>query len=97
MSSLIPLPTGSPAKIPSIQYKFKSDSWTITEQEQKKRRESARETFLRAWNGYREHTWLTDELTPISGGSRDHFGGRGAILVDALDTLCMDHGFEDGV
>jgi mannosyl-oligosaccharide alpha-1,2-mannosidase len=85
--SLILLPTGSPAKITSIQHKFNPDSGATTEQERKKRRESVKETFTRALNGYRKHAWLEDELTPISGGSRNHFGGWAVTLVDTLDTL----------
>jgi len=30
---------------------------------------------------------MHDEVRPISGGYRDHFGGWGATLVDALDSL----------
>jgi mannosyl-oligosaccharide alpha-1,2-mannosidase len=30
---------------------------------------------------------MKDELTPISGSSRNHFGGWAATLVDSLDTL----------
>jgi mannosyl-oligosaccharide alpha-1,2-mannosidase len=86
VSSLIPFPTGYPAKIPSIQHKFTPESGTAAD-EQNKRRQSVKETFLRAWNGYREHAWLKDELTPISGSSRNHFGGWAATLVDSLDTL----------
>ena len=30
---------------------------------------------------------MKDELAPISGNSRNHFGGWAATLVDSLDTL----------
>jgi mannosyl-oligosaccharide alpha-1,2-mannosidase len=30
---------------------------------------------------------MHDEVRPISGGYRDHFGGWGVTLVDALDSL----------
>ena len=44
-------------------------------------------TFIRAWEGYKNQAWLKDELLPISGCSRDRFGGWAATLVDSLDTL----------
>ncbi|KIN02554.1 glycoside hydrolase family 47 protein [Oidiodendron maius Zn] len=80
--SLIPLPAGASAKIPSIQNKFTTGSSA-----DEKRRQAVKETFIRAWKGYREYAWLKDELAPISGGSRNHFGGWAATLVDSLDTL----------
>ena len=30
---------------------------------------------------------MRDELTPLTGGGKDTFGGWAATLVDALDTL----------
>jgi len=32
---------------------------------------------------------MKDELLPLSGGSRDKFGGWAATLVDSLDTLLI--------
>lgn len=42
---------------------------------------------MHSWQGYRKNAWLHDEVKPVSGGYKDHFGGWGATLVDALDTL----------
>jgi len=83
VSSLIPLPSGPPVKIPSIQHKFSWGSGIAQEE----RRQAVKETFNHAWEGYQEHAWLKDELAPVSGGSRSHFGGWAATLVDSLDTL----------
>jgi mannosyl-oligosaccharide alpha-1,2-mannosidase len=86
VTSLIPLPTGTPVKIPSIQHKITDDSAVVAEKWEQ-RRQSVKKTFTRAWTGYKEHAWMKDELTPISGSSRSHFGGWAATLVDSLDTL----------
>jgi mannosyl-oligosaccharide alpha-1,2-mannosidase len=99
VSSLIPLPTGYPVKIPSIQHKFAPESAQAL-LKRNKCREKVKETFTRAWNGYREHAWMKDELAPISGSSRNHFGGWAATLVDSLDTLWimdMKEEFEQAV
>jgi mannosyl-oligosaccharide alpha-1,2-mannosidase len=99
VSSLIPLPTGYPVKIPSIQHKFAPESAQAL-LKRNKCREKVEETFTRAWNGYREHAWMKDELAPISGSSRNHFGGWAATLVDSLDTLWimdMKEEFEQAV
>jgi mannosyl-oligosaccharide alpha-1,2-mannosidase len=48
---------------------------------------AVKESFTHSWNGYKEHAWLRDEVAPITGQSRDPFGGWAATLVDALDTL----------
>ncbi|KAI6836187.1 seven-hairpin glycosidase [Hortaea werneckii] len=54
---------------------------------QLERRAKVKAAFLRCWEAYREHAWMADELMPISGQSRAHFGGWAATLVDSLDTL----------
>jgi len=51
------------------------------------RRDAVKDTFLRSWNTYRTHAWLHDEVGPVSGEAKDPFGGWGATLIDALDTL----------
>ncbi|KAF4536222.1 Class i alpha-mannosidase [Lasiodiplodia theobromae] len=76
----------SVAHPPLIQHQFEkedaSDRKVRLERQQKVKKE-----FLHAWNGYRKHAWMHDELLPISGGARDPFGGWAATLVDSLDTL----------
>jgi hypothetical protein len=48
--------------------------------------------FTHAWKGYKEHAWLRDEVSPLSGAGQDPFGGWAATLVDSLGmfpfTLC---------
>lgn len=51
------------------------------------RRDSVLHVFQRSWDAYRKHAWLHDELSPVSGGAKDPFGGWAATLVDTLDTL----------
>ncbi|KAK4998137.1 glutamine-dependent NAD(+) synthetase [Elasticomyces elasticus] len=46
-----------------------------------------RESFLHSWEGYKQHAWLQDEVTPLYGTYNNGFGGWGATLVDTLDTL----------
>jgi mannosyl-oligosaccharide alpha-1,2-mannosidase len=97
--SLIPLPTGSPVKIPPIQHQFAQESANDL-LKRNKRRQKVKETFTRAWNGYRDHAWMKDELSPISGNSLNRFGGWAATLVDSLDTLWimdMKAEFEEAV
>eukprot|EP00808_Paulinella_micropora_P016546 g62718.t1 len=51
--------------------------------------ESVSSGFLHAWRGYKAGAWGHDELLPVSNGSRDNWGGQGAMIVDALDTLML--------
>jgi mannosyl-oligosaccharide alpha-1,2-mannosidase len=91
--SVIQLPSGKPKAIPKIQHIFPDESsWSRTERGQKQA--AIKKTFKKAWLGYKEHAWLHDELTPVSGGHRDPFCGWAATLVDSLDTLWI-MGFDD--
>jgi len=51
------------------------------------RQKEVKEAFVHAWEGYKEHAWLHDEVLPLSGGHIDPFVGWAATLVDGLDTL----------
>lgn len=51
------------------------------------RQSEVKKQFLKCWGNYRSKAWMHDELTPISGGFTDGFGGWAATLVDSLDTL----------
>ncbi|KAF2813981.1 seven-hairpin glycosidase [Mytilinidion resinicola] len=86
--STIQLPSGSPKPIPKIQFDFKEET-----EEAKTDRLSKLKTikgaFLHSWAGYKDNAWMKDELSPVSGGFRNPFGGWGATLVDTLDTLWM--------
>lgn len=84
--NLIPLPTGTPTKIPAVQAPAPVEDAAAKEL-RLQRREAVKESFVHSWTGYKEHAWLRDEVTPLSGRYRDTLGGWAATLVDALDTL----------
>ncbi|KAF2667621.1 mannosyl-oligosaccharide 1,2-alpha-mannosidase IC [Microthyrium microscopicum] len=86
------LPTGTSLTLPKIQHDFASNANTVSVSAQitrKQRQASVKAVFLRAWQSYKDRAWLADELAPISGGSKNPFGGWGATLVDNLDTLWL--------
>lgn len=86
-TSIRPLPTGKPVKFPKVQAsKFPAES-AEHRTERNFRRDAVKKAFSKCWQSYRANAWLSDELTPISGQSRNTFGGWGATLVDSLDTL----------
>lgn len=84
--SLITLPTGTPKKIPKIQYDFK-DETADAKITREKRQTKVKDEFKRAWTGYKTKAWTHDELSPVTGRFRDPFCGWAATLVDSLDTL----------
>jgi mannosyl-oligosaccharide alpha-1,2-mannosidase len=84
--SIIQLPTGAPKKIPKIQHAF-NDETPTAKINREKRQAKVKEEFKKAWNGYRKHAWMHDELSPVTGNFRDPFCGWAATLVDGLDTL----------
>ncbi|KAI9055401.1 hypothetical protein LZ554_000355 [Drepanopeziza brunnea f. sp. 'monogermtubi'] len=86
VKSFIPLPTGKPMKIPTVQAPAPAEDAKAKEV-RLQRRDAVKESFVHSWTGYKEHAWLRDEVTPLSGSYRDTFGGWAATLVDALDTL----------
>ena len=89
------LPSGRPVKIPQIQHNFKKEAESQQAKADRAHRlDSVKKSFAHAWNGYKKFAWLKDEVSPISGGSRDVFGGWAATLVDSLDTLWI-MGFKD--
>ena len=45
--------------------------------------------FLHAWHGYVKHALGHDEIQPVSDLPGDSWGGLGATLIDALDTLML--------
>lgn len=85
VTALTPLPTGKPKSIPKVQHDFLKGSppSKITQL----RQNAVRRVFKRSWDAYRQQAWLWDELQPVKGGGKNTFGGWGATLVDALDTL----------
>ena len=84
--SIIQLPTGSPAKIPKIQFAF-DDETTDAKINREKRQNHVKAQFQKSWTGYKTYAWMHDELSPQSGKYRDPFCGWAATLVDGLDTL----------
>ncbi|ATY60662.1 glycosyl hydrolase family 47 [Cordyceps militaris] len=81
-----PLPTQGTKPLPAVQFKFGPET-DNDKNARLRRRDSVKKAFGRCWNSYRDRAWLHDELEPVSGGSKDTFGGWAATLVDALDTL----------
>lgn len=99
VTSLTSLPTGTPAKIPKIQYDFPKEL-EGAKVERQKRLAAVKQSFEHSWQGYKKHAWLKDELSPIAGASVSSFGGWGATLVDTLDTLWvigLKEDFEEAV
>lgn len=87
VESFISLPTGTPQTIPKIQHDFNEPELIQHRRERLHRRYAVRQAFKHSWDSYRKYAWLHDEVKPVSAGFKDHFGGWGATLVDALDTL----------
>lgn len=98
--SITTLPPVKPGRVFTIQHAFTDEHIAKTRKLQQQRRQAVEEVFQHAWSGYRTHAWLKDEVAPISGGSRNSFGGLAATLVDALDSLWimgLQEDFEDAV
>ncbi|OKL59206.1 hypothetical protein UA08_05920 [Talaromyces atroroseus] len=89
VKEFIALPSDTPSKpIPRIQYDFPKED--ASDRKQRLDRQAAvKEAFLHAWTGYKEHAWLKDEVSPISGKFVNSFSGWAASLVDTLDTLLI--------
>lgn len=93
------VPTSAADKLPPVQAKFPAES-AEEKHVRVSRQTDIKESFLKSWNAYKKYAWLRDEVTPVSGSSKDTFGGWGATLVDSLDTLWMMglvDDFEDAV
>lgn len=88
VSSYTQLPTAAPSPIPQIQHNFSGESW-YRRRERVKRQKAVKKAFKHAWKGYKQHAWLHDELSPISGDNRQTFAGWAATLVDSLDSLLI--------
>ncbi|KAJ6127324.1 hypothetical protein N7523_002936 [Penicillium sp. IBT 18751x] len=87
VTSYTPLPT-QPLPIPRIQHDFPPESRRERKQ-RVKRQKAVKEAFVHAWNGYKSHAWMRDEVSPSSGRYVDSFSGWGATLVDSLDALII--------
>ncbi|EFJ24543.1 hypothetical protein SELMODRAFT_101351, partial [Selaginella moellendorffii] len=51
------------------------------------RRERVRAAMLHAWTSYEKFAWGEDELQPLTKNGVNSFGGLGATIIDAMDTL----------
>jgi len=85
-SPLINIPPAAAAAIPQIQAQFPAES-EADKKTRLARQKAVKDSFLVSWTAYRVHAIPHDELVPVSGTFKDPFGGWGATLVDALDTL----------
>ncbi|CCG83860.1 protein of unknown function [Taphrina deformans PYCC 5710] len=84
------LPSDISAKIPTIQTVDPSLTETKSEKQVRLARQlEIRDVFKRDWSAYKQFAWMHDELKPVSNKSNDPFGGWGATLVDALDTMLI--------
>ena len=91
--------SGTAKELPILQHIFEKET-EDAKQEREDRRESIRDAFKYAWSGYRNQSWMEDEIMPISGEGHSAFGGWAATLVDSLDTLWimgMKTEFEEAV
>ena len=86
LESIIPLPRGEPRRIPKIQHIFTDES-SNSRIDRERKLATIKDAFTRSWEGYKQHAWLQDELSPVSGKYRNPFGGWAATLVDSLDSL----------
>jgi mannosyl-oligosaccharide alpha-1,2-mannosidase len=89
VTSYAALPTGAPKQLPDIQAKSFPTETEAQKMERLHRRETVKDVFLRSWKAYKRAAWGHDELAPLSGSWKDHFGGWGATLVDSLDALLL--------
>ncbi|KAK4108535.1 glycoside hydrolase family 47 protein [Canariomyces notabilis] len=99
VQSMSPLPSGKAVPLPKIQAAFDKESSDEAHARLAKR-DAVKKTFVRCWESYKTHAWMSDELAPISGSPRNPFGGWAATLVDSLDTLWimgLRHDFEIAV
>ncbi|KAI1151297.1 glycoside hydrolase family 47 protein [Nemania diffusa] len=85
-SDMIPLPTGKPKRIPTIQYAFGKESPGDREMREA-RQQQVKAEMERGWAGYWKYARGHDELSPVTKKFRDPFCGWAATLVDSLDTL----------
>lgn len=86
VTSMIPLPSGLPVKIPKIQHDFPRETQQARSTREA-RLHAVRASFIHSWEGYKRNAWMHDEVAPVTGGYRNTFGGWSATLVDTLDTL----------
>lgn len=87
-----PLPSGPPLALPAVQAPASEFKKSATSE---KRRDAVKKAFRRSWDSYKKYAWMMDELAPVSGKSKNTFGGWAATLVDSLDTLWIMELYDD--
>jgi hypothetical protein len=83
VSRMRSLPVAGSNKIPRIQATFPKES-SSERTTRLARLDAVKGNFSHAWEGYKSHAWLRDEVMPLSGRPHDPFGGWAASLVDSL-------------
>ncbi|KAM0210190.1 hypothetical protein ACHAQI_005984 [Fusarium lateritium] len=73
-------------KVPKIQAAAPVEN-AVAKELRLSRLAAVKKSFEHSWSGYSNYAWMHDEVTPMTGKSKDPFGGWAATLVDALDTL----------
>ncbi|KAG6005235.1 hypothetical protein E4U21_000314 [Claviceps maximensis] len=87
VSTLRPLPTAAVDSLPPVQAKVFGAETAAEKKVRLSRQQDVKDSFVKSWNAYKKYAWLRDEVAPVSGDAKDTFGGWGATLIDALDTL----------
>lgn len=83
MENYTRLPAPSLETLPRVQYDFSTRVENGTDKATRRQRlAQIKAAMKRAWDAYRLKAWLTDELSPVSGGNKTTFGGWAATLVD---------------
>lgn len=80
VQSLTPLPTGKPRALPKVQYAFTPETAEFSAK-RKERQAAVKAAFDKSWKAYKQHAWMKDEVTPLTGRFKNGFGGWAATLV----------------
>jgi mannosyl-oligosaccharide alpha-1,2-mannosidase len=83
VESVKAVPSPVTSSIPEIQHAFGKET-RADKKIRLARLAAVKGNFTHAWKGYKDHAWLHDEVTPLSAGAQDPFGGWAATLVDSL-------------
>lgn len=81
-----PLPSSPVQTFPKVQAAFPKLASDVRDL-RAKRQQAIKDAFTRCWASYKTYAWGSDELSPVSAGKKNPFGGWAATLVDSLDTL----------
>ena len=90
--SMKEMPSAVADSIPRIQHVFQPETTSFKET-RLERLAAVKGNFTHAWNGYKKYAWLSDEVTPLTGGANNPFGGWAATLVDSLGLYSGEQKF----